>query len=361
MAHEIGEFDRMFSGSEVTPWHGLGTVVAGALTAQEAMQIAGLDYIVEKVPAAAWWNVSEEDTPPEFALIPGRYATVAHFQDDRQPLPLGTVGEDYTIIQNAEGFAFCDALVADGSALFETAGSLRNCRIVWMLMRLPEPIKIGTGDMILPYICFTNSHDGSFLLRVITTDIRVVCMNTLRAGIASAKTSFSTRHTSGIAGRVEEARRALQMSLQFAGDMSELGNALAAIPWSEQEVRQLAASLFPIPEKPEGFDTFDKLHKTLYEKARDKAFSDQLSILYNFRSDTCTNDGIAGTAWSGLNAATEFIDHSIPFSDETENARKKGIIPEKRFASMFGIMADPKIDGLKTQALTLTKELAGLC
>ena len=38
----------MFSGGNVVPWHGLGTVVAGLLTSAEAIKAAHLDWTVEK-------------------------------------------------------------------------------------------------------------------------------------------------------------------------------------------------------------------------------------------------------------------------------------------------------------------------
>ena len=50
MAHEITANDHMVSGSNVTPWHGLGTIVAGNLTAAEAVKAAKLDWDVSQEP-----------------------------------------------------------------------------------------------------------------------------------------------------------------------------------------------------------------------------------------------------------------------------------------------------------------------
>jgi hypothetical protein len=43
MSHEV---ETMFSGNRETPWHGLGNVVDGVLTAEEAIEAAGLNWTV---------------------------------------------------------------------------------------------------------------------------------------------------------------------------------------------------------------------------------------------------------------------------------------------------------------------------
>jgi hypothetical protein len=52
MAHEL---ESMFYYGE-TPWHGLGKKVDKALTAEEAIKIAGLDWQVETVPIYHQWQ-----------------------------------------------------------------------------------------------------------------------------------------------------------------------------------------------------------------------------------------------------------------------------------------------------------------
>jgi hypothetical protein len=37
MAHELTVNDTMVSGNNITPWHGLGTVVDGLITAKDAL------------------------------------------------------------------------------------------------------------------------------------------------------------------------------------------------------------------------------------------------------------------------------------------------------------------------------------
>lgn len=80
------------------PWHGLGTMVQKAPTSAEALKLAGLDWTVEA--RDMWLNGGYEP-------IPGYKANVRS-SDNKV---LGVVSNKYRIVQNAEAFAFTDALI----------------------------------------------------------------------------------------------------------------------------------------------------------------------------------------------------------------------------------------------------------
>lgn len=97
---------------------------------------------------------------------------------------LGVVSDRYQVVQNAEAFAFTDALIGgEGQVHYETAGSLMGGRKIWLLAKLPDTEIV--GDKTEPYLCFSNTHDGSGAIRV--------CMTTgtalLPTRISSTKTS----------------------------------------------------------------------------------------------------------------------------------------------------------------------------
>ena len=58
MAHEIeivnGQAHMAFAGE--TPWHGLGVPVSNDLTPDQMMEVAGLNWTVEKIPAYSTIN-----------------------------------------------------------------------------------------------------------------------------------------------------------------------------------------------------------------------------------------------------------------------------------------------------------------
>jgi phage/plasmid-like protein (TIGR03299 family) len=293
----ITSSDSMFSVRE-TPWHGLGAVLdRPPATIAEAIEASGLGWRVVREPIAVdrgdaatvddWWE-------PRCEEIPGYYATVR--QDTRAVL--GIVGERYRIVQNHEAFAFVDQLL--GSSLqFETAGSLNGGRRVWVLATLPEHVEVG-GDPVRPYLLLMNSHDGSTAVVAATTPVRVVCMNTLNWGLQRARQRFSIRHTEQISRRVHEARRVLDLSIDYYAQFRTVGNRLASEQCSERQLQKVLDELYPSGTED---SLTDRTRKTR-EQVKDR-------ILELFvRGDTQGN--APGSKWAAVNAIVEYGDWHRP-------------------------------------------------
>ena len=105
------------------PWHGLGTCVEEALTSSEAIEKAGLDWNVIPCPVFDDRHIQ----------IMGYTANTR----DKDNAVLGIVGSRYSIVQNKEAFDFTDALIGEGMK-YETAGSLKGGRQVWLLGKMPQ-------------------------------------------------------------------------------------------------------------------------------------------------------------------------------------------------------------------------------
>lgn len=158
-------------------WHGLGTVVKGIMSAQECIQKAGLD-----------WSVSTQKiiTETDIEIEEAR----AIVRDSDQSI-LGVVGSTYKPLQNSEAFDFFNPFVEAKECQFETAGSLRKGRRIWILAKLKKaPVEIVKNDAIEKYLLLSNSHDGTMAVRVSFTPIRVVCANTLAMAHNNANSQF---------------------------------------------------------------------------------------------------------------------------------------------------------------------------
>ena len=163
------------------PWHGLGVEVSEAPNSEDALRFAGLD-----------WNVRQENVfNSRGGVIKGFKANVRDSDDS----VLGVVGDRYKVVQNRDAFKFTDGLIG-GNVRYETAGSLRDGKQIWLLAKLPEQ-KIA-GDAVEPYLCFTNAHDGSSGVRVCMTPVRVVCNSSRAPHLHRERSQPDAAHESGI-------------------------------------------------------------------------------------------------------------------------------------------------------------------
>ena len=166
--------ETMFSANRIKPWHGIGIVIDNPLTSEDAIVAGGLD-----------WNVVQEPIFKENGVrVPGYFANVR----DSDGAILGVVTNKYSIVQNKDAFAFTDSLVEEGLT-YETAGVLRGGKQIWLLAKMPETMIL--DDKLEPYVCFTNTHDGTGAVRVCMTPTRVCCANTLNLALSTAKRSWS--------------------------------------------------------------------------------------------------------------------------------------------------------------------------
>ena len=262
------------------PWHGLGTEVAEAPSSEDALRFAGLDWTVRQEPV---FNARG-------GIIPGYKSNVR----DTDGNVLGIVGDRYKVVQNVDAFRFTDALIG-GDVRYETAGSLREGRQVWLLAKMPER-KIA-GDPVEPYLCFTNSHDGSSGVKVCMTPVRVVCNNTLNLALHTAKRTWAMRHTESIQERLHEAKDCLFRAAEYMDALAEYADAAARRTIRDEEITAILDELFPASD-----------NATDRENARTRKIQNEFMVCY-FAPDIAK---FRGTAWGAINAASDLISHSMP-------------------------------------------------
>ena len=279
MAHEV---ETMFFAGRETPWHGLGTQIEEAATSKEAIKYAGLDWKVNKVPI---YLDGQQN-------IEGFNATVR--ETDQQVL--GIVSDRYKVLQNHEAFDFTDSLISEG-LLYETAGSLKNGRKIWMLAKLPEKYVIAE-DKVESYIVLSTSHDGSSGIKVAITPIRVVCQNTLNLALNTAKRSWSTKHMGSLGEKLANARQTLQLADSYMKSLKDEGEKLSRISVPDEKVIKYLEMLIPIPEKA-----------TDLQKRNVITLRDDFLLRYHEAPDL---KDLPKNGWRFINAASDFATHVKP-------------------------------------------------
>lgn len=262
------------------PWHGLGTQVEAAPTSGDALRMSGLD----------WTVVQRNIQVCGGAKIKNYKANVR----DSDGSVLGVVSDRYKIVQNFEAFEFTDSLIG-GEVRYETAGSLNNGRKIWLLARLPEREIV--GDKTEPYLCFTNTHDGSGAIRVCMTPIRIVCNNTLNLALGTAKRTWSVRHTGDMQSKMHEARICLEMANAYMDELSQTADRLANTTVPRDKLGEILDEMFPITE-----DSTDR------EKRNLQKLKDEYMVCY-YAPDILK---FRGTAWGAVNAMSDMISHNAP-------------------------------------------------
>lgn len=373
MAHELEKLAdgrTAFVTARVPAWHYLGEVTDGLMTAAEIMDKAALGgWNVRKslgiaavipsgrcleckravgvkhtqkctVPAEPDRDstdpvVTELDTAT-LAEAPGWYSTIRTVPVSGEVQVLGVVGEDYTPVQNEELAEFLTGIVEQSGAVFETAGSLRNGEDVFMTLKLPEGIRVGGVDDVDLYLAGLNSHTGRRKLQVITTPVRVVCANTERAALGSTKSSYTFRHTPGIAGRIEEAKAALRLTFDWATVFKAEAETMINTKMSTDTFGELVKSVWP--EKWSG--PLAEWRKPQHEHW------DSLQGLFKSAD---TQENIRGTVWAGYQSVVEYLDWEIPVTGVEDAETANRVRSTRSFGGSY--------DQLKLDTFTLCRDI----
>ena len=296
MPHDLsirkdGNAEMMYVGK--MPWHGLGTRLNEPPTAEEAIRAAHLDWRVVKKQL----YIGDEGRP-----LPGQYAVVREDQWDRnEDGLLGTVGQDYTPLQNVDAFGFFDPIVKSGAAFYESAGALKKGERVWVMARLRLDFEVTQSDKIARYLLLSNTHDGTSSVQVKFTPVRVVCKNTLNEALGRGP-AIRVTHTTDMQLRLKDAAELVLEKIQKHFD--ELGNrfrAMLGVSVSEPQLHAYLKTVFPDPS-PEQDER--RYKRALAQVQRDRSGSSRLF------SEGMGNDvpGVKGTLWAAYNGVTEFVD-----------------------------------------------------
>jgi phage/plasmid-like protein (TIGR03299 family) len=320
MSHELETFDdgsAAFFSARQDPWHRLGTVTAECLTAAEVMQVAYL----------GGWDVQVEAlrTVESGATVPGRYATTRLHPKSGSREVLGLVGPTYRVVQNEEACQLLELIIDETGAKYETAGSLRGGREVFVTMRLPETMRIAGVDEVDLYLAMCTSHDASRAGRVLVSPTRIVCANTLRAAFADNVGEYTFRHSGDIHGKLQDVRDALYLVPAYLDQFQAEAEKMIERQVEWDQLQAISDRLWPMREE-------DGENAYLKRMARER----DLKHLFE---DAPTQENIRGTALGAYNSVVEWLDHYQPARGEGHRAHK--------------ILTDGTITAVKEKAFAL--------
>lgn len=291
---------EMFSGQNIVPWHGLGTVVDGLLTSEDALEAAHLDWEVEKRPLSYPMDDKGEVRMEEIS----DFKAIVRKDND---VHLGIVKGRYNIIQNAEAFNFFDEVIGLDEAVFDTAGSLHGGKIIWLMAKLSGNLFIDSNpeDITEKNVLLVKSHDSTHSLTMQIVPTRVVCSNTLSVALKNCSNQIKVRHTKNYEKKIELAKETLGLANAYYDNLQGLMNELADTEMSSKEMNVFTERLFPAEEK-EG-----------KEPTRTIGIREKVQELF------VVGKGNKGeTRWDAINAVTEYVDFHRGTRSSDKNANK---------------------------------------
>ena len=276
--------ETMFSVRE-KPWHyeytkNVTKIIQEAPTSAEALSIAGLNWLVKPMEVYDMYG----------NVIPG-YKANTRSSDGKV---LGIVSNRYSIVQNKEAFDFTDALIGENMH-YETAGSLRGGRQVWLLGKMPD--RYIAGDKVEPYICFTNTHDGTGSVRVCMTPVRVVCNNTLNMALSGAKRSWAARHTGKIETKLAEARETLEFADVYMQELTK-------------KAEELALESYTVVDASKAIKLLLEVDKLKTQRQKEYAQEQEQEIIACMMAPDLAN--FFNTKWAFINGVADWVAHSEP-------------------------------------------------
>jgi phage/plasmid-like protein (TIGR03299 family) len=312
MAHNININlgKASFYSARVLPWHNLGQITKEAKTSKEAIELAGLDFTVDKLKLT--YEFYKNSPIPRIGNVE-RFATVR--MDNGNYLG-GIVSKDYQIIQNVEAFDFLDSLITDGELTYETAGALGNGETIFISCKLPGEILVGK-DNIDKYLLLTLSHDGKSSAQMMFTPIRVVCNNTLSMALNSTKNKISIRHSSNYKDKLDEAKKVLVKSNEAFEQYQERFDYLAKMQLSETQVKKSLANIVLSKEELKMIADGNKFSNVVSTRK-----TNMLTDMMKSYNEGIGQDNILGTAWGVVNGLTNYYQNVKTYNDSEQQFKK---------------------------------------
>lgn len=301
MAHKLftdANGKTSFAAVGQTAWHGLGQYVTEAMTAAQAIDLGGLDYVVEK----------QEIKTAGGIIIPNAKATV---RVDTQA-PLGIVTDAYEVIQNKEMFEFFDAIIDRGEAIYQTVGAIGQGEKIFITAKLPTDILVH-GEQVENYLLLTGGHDGRSPIQAGFTSIRVVCNNTLTAALRELQNKVTVMHYSNAKSNLREASRVMGMATKYQSVLNEKYQRMADVKITDAALRSYIETVMN-PKK-----------EVVTSEEFSKQFVKQVDSIFDFAKThyTQTTDAAEGTLWGAYNAISGYYGWIKEY--ETPEAKMKDL------------------------------------
>lgn len=271
------------------PWHGLGKKVPADVSPEQMLKAANLDWEVVRKEL----YFSDEDGN----RFPTKARALVRSTDNKV---LTVVTDNWNPVQNHEAFEFFNDFVAAGDMQMDTAGSLRDGKMVWALAKIKQSFELFGGDVVEGYLLFSNPHEFGRSIDIRFTPIRVVCNNTITLALAeNARNGVRLNHRSKFDG--DQVKSMLGIASERLQDYKAQAEFLGKKKYSKETLVEYFNRVFPSLTKDE-----EKV-KVLNKNPISRQAEEAMAVVHVQPGA----DYAAGTWWQAFNAVTYMTDHTL--------------------------------------------------
>ena len=288
-----------------TPWHKKGQVFLPGDDHETRVKKSGLDFeILEAVPM--WLDPNDEiRSDPEHKI---------YYRGDTME-SISIVHKSHNLDQPRMVLDFFEEVVESGGMTIESAGSLKNGRVIWALARIGKDFDVYdgvTGDLVvdpmLMYALLASSCDRSLSRTGRLTGTRVICWNTLNYAYQGGVNIVKVTHRAKFdEAKQDEVRKGMGLVYDEIDLREKETKAMATASLSKEDAVGFFLTLLSKRNEDGTLDVSEVTAKsmdTLYEAYK-----------------TSPGAGLPtakDTLWGAVNAVTYNVDHNPNArSDET--------------------------------------------
>lgn len=266
---------------------------------RDALQGAGLDYTVKKVPIYLEGGIE----------IPNKFSTI---REDDPTTSLGIVGKDYVPVNNETAFEIAQELVDEGKATYEVGGVCIGAKNrvdysrSFMVLR-GEDFEVG-DDVFNSFIVFNNSFDctSGVLYKVICQ--RVVCLNGMVRFLGGKKNQLfiNIQHSRNAVDKIQKARSVIFSRMHELEAIKREAEAFQAQGFTRQ---QFEKEIIPLVLKEKGLVKENKER----QKGQERIEKTVSELIQAYNADDTQNYN--NSMYKVILALSDYETHASPLRD----------------------------------------------
>lgn len=276
------------------PWHGIGFKLENAVSSEEMIRRAGLDWTVSTRPLF----IPVSPTDPSLGKMP--YEKMRALVRDSDNYVMGVCGPKYTPFQNSEVYEFFNKFAEAGQLTLEVGGSLVHGKWVWALAKISQgTYKILGEDENYSYLLLVSPFIWGEALNIMFTSVRVVCWNTLTEAMnKKVRDRFRYRHNIPFSEIKETAQMSVELAMEQQAIMKAKAETLAGVRLASlQRLYQYAGAVV------QGYDPLEPV------KLSDLSRGSGAVINAFINGPGSKFNSARETWWGAFNAVTYYYDH----------------------------------------------------